>query len=73
MAQITSLRVQVIAVGLCKFPLYILVYNGRAVRAVQYGIVSFGLEPPRCGTEGYPGVYTNVAYYMDWILDTMTD
>ncbi|XP_012231040.1 CLIP domain-containing serine protease HP8-like [Linepithema humile] len=47
------------------------IYNGRAVRTVQYGVVSYGLK--QCGTEGYPGVYTKVAYYMDWILDTMTD
>lgn len=47
------------------------IYNGRAVRTVQYGVVSYGLK--QCGTQGYPGVYTKVAYYMDWILDTMTD
>lgn len=30
-----------------------------------YGIVSFG--PNKCGTKGVPGVYTNVAKYVDWI------
>ena len=28
------------------------------------GIVSFGTN--KCG-HGYPGVYTDIAYYVDWI------
>ena len=38
-------------------------------RFVQYGIVSFG--PRSCGVNGFPGVYTKVAYYVDWILSVM--
>ncbi|RZC33967.1 Trypsin domain containing protein, partial [Asbolus verrucosus] len=39
-------------------------------RFIQQGIVSFG--PKRCGRHNIlPGVYTKVAYYMDWILDNM--
>ena len=34
----------------------------------QVGLVSFG--PKRCG-DGLPGVYTNVASYMDWIEDNL--
>ncbi|KAJ2953212.1 hypothetical protein O0L34_g789 [Tuta absoluta] len=50
-----------------------LMYPGRirsgAVRYVQRGIVSYGSK--RCGMGGFPGVYTRVASYMDWILDNM--
>ncbi|CAK9822834.1 Serine protease easter [Anthophora retusa] len=45
------------------------VYNNN-LRYIQYGLVSFGLQP--CGTEGSAGVYTKIAYYMDWILNTLT-
>uniref|UniRef100_A0A1V1G586 CLIP domain-containing serine protease n=2 Tax=Reticulitermes speratus TaxID=60591 RepID=A0A1V1G586_9NEOP len=38
-------------------------------RYVQYGIVSFG--PRSCGVRGFPGVYTKVAFYVDWILSVM--
>lgn len=42
--------------------------NG-VTQMVQQGIVSFGSVA--CGTIGDPAVYTYVAKYVDWILDTI--
>jgi secreted trypsin-like serine protease len=39
--------------------------NGESSEHVLTGIVSWGMVP--CGQEKYPGVYTNVGQYVDWI------
>ena len=36
----------------------------------QIGIVAFG---HRCGDRNFPGVYTNVHYYLNWILKQIAD
>ncbi|CAH1976814.1 unnamed protein product [Acanthoscelides obtectus] len=50
-------------------PLQVSTFLNDDTRYIQQGIVSFGHR--FCGEEGFPGVYTKVAYYMDWVLDTI--
>ncbi|XP_045474779.1 phenoloxidase-activating factor 3-like isoform X2 [Harmonia axyridis] len=50
-------------------PLTSKMYIGNMPRYTQYGIISFG--PVSCGTLGMPGVYTNVVFYMKWILNNL--
>jgi len=39
-------------------------------KMVQYGIVSYGVAT--CGIEsGFPGIYTKVSEYLNWMLDNM--
>lgn len=36
---------------------------------VQVGIVSWGIG---CGLRGYPGIYTEVSFYKDWVIARMS-
>ncbi|XP_014217925.1 serine protease easter [Copidosoma floridanum] len=44
--------------------------NGET-RIVQIAVISFGLT--ECSGDGAYGVYTDLAYYVDWILDQLTE
>ena len=46
-------------------PLMVFGPNNRWILA---GIVSWGIK---CGSPGYPGVYTKVSAYLDWIHDSI--
>jgi secreted trypsin-like serine protease len=45
------------------------IYQGNP-RYVQYGLASFGAK--ECASGAFPGIFTRLDYYLDWILDTMT-
>lgn len=41
------------------------------VNGEQIGIVSFSQKP--CGLKGYPGVFTRVAHYVEWINNIVSE
>lgn len=50
-----------------------LTMRGRDMEAPYFvvGIVSFGMQP--CGLESWPGIYTRVTHYIDWIVRNLED
>lgn len=51
----------------------LMLYNTDAVPSYWYqvGLVSYGAKD--CGTENFPGVYSKVAEFLEWIGDTIYD
>jgi len=42
-----------------------------ADREILFGMLAKGTE--LCSKQGFPVIVTNIAYYVEWILDTITD
>lgn len=52
-------------------PIQVLSNFNNELRLVQYGIVSFG--PSSCGHgQTYPGVYTDLRHFLQWILNNLS-
>ncbi|XP_053693703.1 phenoloxidase-activating factor 3-like [Sabethes cyaneus] len=45
--------------------------SNRTTRFYQLGVVSYGLRS--CGIQSQPGVYTNVLYYLNWIMENVDE
>jgi secreted trypsin-like serine protease len=44
--------------------------NGK-IKAVQFGVVASGHSGCGQGVTGFPGIYSDVNYYLDFILDNL--
>lgn len=40
-------------------------------RAIQYGVLSGGVECNQGFNEFFPGIFTDISYYLEWILNNM--
>jgi secreted trypsin-like serine protease len=43
------------------------------LKAVQMGIVVAGHSECGRGASGFPGIYSDVNYYLEWILDNLQE
>ncbi|KAL3276737.1 hypothetical protein HHI36_012107 [Cryptolaemus montrouzieri] len=47
-----------------------LMFHNNESRWFAVGLVSYGIN---CGTEGWPGVYTSIPFYYNWIVDQISE
>lgn len=44
--------------------------NGK-IKVVQFGIVAAGHSQCGQGASGFPGIYSDIIYYLNWIVDNI--
>lgn len=47
------------------------VNDNSRVKAVQFGVVVAGHSECGRGASGFPGIYTDTSFYIDWILENL--
>lgn len=43
------------------------------IKAVQLGIVAAGSADCGRGASGFPGIYTDINFYLEWVLDQIEE
>lgn len=43
------------------------------IKAVQMGIVAAGHSECGRGANGFPGIYSDISFYLEWILDNVEE
>lgn len=46
-------------------------YTNYFNRMIQYGVVAAGVECEKALTNTFPSLFTDVRFYMDWILNNI--
>lgn len=54
-------------------PLMNYVHVKGRIKAVQLGIVAAGHSDCGRGASGFPGIYSDINFYMEWILDNIEE
>lgn len=66
-----KLKLNVVPSGDSGNPLMNYVNVKGRIKAVQLGIVAAGHSDCGRGAKGFPGIYTEIDFYLDWILDKL--